>query len=536
MSGRSAPSLGLRVLRNSAWSILGWLSLLLLSLISSPFMVRELGSEFYGLLALLTSVVAPLGLMDLGMGEATIKYVAESLGRQDMRQVEHYLRTMLTMNVAMGLLGWLVLFFLSRVLVERVFHIPTAHQAMARECLVWLGASWCATQVRQTFIGAVSALQRYRALNIGTFLTQALVTGSGLVALLLHADLLRVVQWQSATTVLSCSAWWLLAAQLFPKLRLIPGMDRAALRSSLGFGAWQNLNNLGGILTHQSQRWLLGSMLSVASVGVYNLASQLVTMVYTLSYRGGQVLFPAVSQLQGESKHEEAAALMIQSNWVVTSLVLPGMAVVAVFAGDILRLWVGDEFSQAGTNGLRVLCISHGMSLVCAIPTFYLLGTGRPHWLSYVALAQGLLAIPTAFVLVPRWGVVGAATAMACGNLAQLTTVLLMGARLVRGWVRGSSYLAASLGPLSLCMVAGLVLTVLRSSVAWTPGWSALVPSAALTGIAFVILVQAGNLLLPDGSQRLRALLSIGGNYLASARRRALADAHALAEERRHDA
>ncbi len=521
MIGRSAPSLGSRVLRNSAWSILGWLSLLVLSLVTSPFMVRRLGAELYGLLALLMSVVAPLGLMDLGMGEATIKYVAEGLGRRDMREVERYLRTMLTMNAAMGLLGWLVLFLLSRVLVERVFQAPEPLRGVAHECLLWLGLTWCATQVRQTFVGAVSALQQYRILNIGNFLTQAAVSGGGLVALFVSSDLRQVVACQSVITVLSSFAWWLLAARLLPELRMIPGLDRAALRHSLGFGAWQNLNNLGGILTHQSQRWLLGSMLSVASVGVYNLASQIVTLVYTLAYRGGQVLLPAVSQLQGEAKEEEAAALMLQSNWVVTSLVTPAIAVVAVFAEDLLRLWVGEDVAQAGSNGLRVLCISHAMGLVCAIPSFYLLGTGRPHWLSYVALAQGVTAIPTAWVLVPRWGVVGAAAAMACGNLAHISTVLLMGARIVRGWVSLPCYMAASLGPLVVCLGAGVVLSMLRSSLAaWRPGWSVLLPSAVVTGLVCVVLVQAGNVVLPGGSQRVRALLDTLSHHLSRVRGR----------------
>lgn len=509
---RGAAAVEKRLVRNSKWNLLGWLCLLVLGFVSAPIMVRELGADLYGLMALLTSFVAPLALVDLGIGEATIKYVAESLGRNDRQAVEDYLSSTFCFNLLVGVLGAGVMIVCASFLVESVFNVPTAHVPLARQCLVWLGGIWCATQIRQTFVGAVTALQEYKVVSIGTFLTQAAHTGTGLAVLLGGGGLLEMIRSQAIVAGLGVAGWWWLAGRRLPGIRLRPRFQAGVFRRSFSFGVWQMLNNLFGLLVHQAQRWLLGAFLPVAAVGFYNVGNQLVSMIYAAGYRVGQVVFPAVSQMQGEGRTDEAGRLMVQVTWVLSTAVIPAYVTLAVFAHDLLSLWVGTNFATQAEVPLRIMCVGFSVGAVFAVPNFFLLGTGRSHWLTAVAVVQGCIAFGAGWLLVPRWGVSGAAAAVAAGTIpVYCGTLVIVWRRLLRGQSSWREYFAATFCPLLIALLLLASLLPLRGFAPdWHPGWLLLGVASGVCYLVCWLVIQAVNRLLPGGSERwlgLRALL-----------------------------
>ena len=92
-------SSAVRVAGNSLWSILGWFGALLLGFIASPILIRLLGRDEYGLMALLNTILMPMGLLDFGIGEATVKYVSESVGKKDYVGAERHVRSTLAFKI-----------------------------------------------------------------------------------------------------------------------------------------------------------------------------------------------------------------------------------------------------------------------------------------------------------------------------------------------------------------------------------------------------------------------------------------------------
>jgi O-antigen/teichoic acid export membrane protein len=491
-----------------------------LGFISTPIMVRQLGMDLFGVMALLMSIIAPLGLLDFGIGEATIKYVAESLGREDYPAAERYLRATCFFNVSVGLAGAALIIALAPFLVLHAFNISAEHETLAVHCLYWIGGIWCLNQVRQTFIGAITAKQNYRVVSIGMFMTQFFHTGIGLAVLLLGGSLLIMIQLQALAAMLSVLAWYLTARRVLPGLRLSPHFAWPAIRRTSSFGFWQMLNNLCGLLTHQSQRWLLGALMPVSAVGFYNVGNQLVTTVYSATYRVGQVLFPAVSQLQGAKREEEAARLMLQTNWFLTGVVVSGYVGLAVFADGILQLWVGHDFALHSTAGLRVLCLAYATACVFAVPNFYLLGVGRPKWLSYLSLSQGVVTLSVAYPFVLHWGVVGAAAAIGCGTLVQVVAVALMWRPMFSQWIKWRTYFAASFGPLFVGLLMGVLLFQVRLLTAWTPRGLLMIVSIIACCLLVWTTIQAVNLSLPEGISRWRSMILTAYEVTISLRRR----------------
>ncbi len=505
-----AVSAAVQVAGNSLWSIAGWFGALLVGFIASPILIRLLGRDQYGLMALLSTILTPMGLLDFGVGEATVKYIAESIGRKDYAGAGKYLRSTLAFNLCVGILGGIIIVLLSDFLVSIVFKIPQQNQDLARRCLYWVALSWCVTQGRQAFIGLVMSMQRYKILTAATLVSQSLTTLAGVVALLLGGTLLDLVRAQTLVAVLACLGWVMVARRLFPKISLLPSFNKSSLRKTFGFGCWQMLSNVGALLAQQSQRWLLGVLLPIATVGFYNVSFQLVAAMYSLTYKVGQVLFPAVSHMQGQEREEQAARLTVQANWVLSTLAIAGFVPLFVFANDLLLLWVGADFASNATGVLRIMVMATMLSCLFTLHHFFLLGTARTNWLAAMAFVQGLLSFAVSAFLIPKLGLSGAGWGMASGTTIHVTVLILMWRRLFRKWFSAQVYFSATF---SQCFVGGLVAVgflVVRQGVVWSPHWASLGTAGFACAVVSGIAIVTFDSLLPGGTERRRLLLKLG--------------------------
>jgi O-antigen/teichoic acid export membrane protein len=246
--------------------------------------------------------------------------------------------------------------------------------------------------------------------------------------------------------------------------------------------------------------------MAVSAVGFYNIANQLVTIVYSAAYRVGQVLFPAIASLQGAGRREEAETVMVQFSWMLVAGILPAYLTLALFAHDVLQLWVGGEMADAAAPALQVMTAGFSFGCLFAVPNFFLLGIGASRWLSLSSAVQGTAAFSLSLLFVPRFGVVGAALAVALSTAAVYSsTLLLLWRRFLRPRVTASVYLAATFGPLLVIGIVAIPAWRLREGfAAWHPGWGGLIAVCAASYAGGWSLIQAANALLPGGRERWR--------------------------------
>lgn len=505
------PSRRARLARNSVWNMIGWAGVLVMTIASLPWYLRLLGETQYGLMVLVMGIVAPLGVLDLGMSDATVKYLAESIGRGDLEGTKRYAHSSLAFGVVAGVLGAMVIISIADHIVTKLFNIPVEHQALARLSIRWVSVLWFFMQLRQPLMGVVSAMQRYDVLSTVTMITQGCVIGAGLWSLITGGNLAEMIQAQALTAAAFSGIWGFVAWRLCPPIRFPVRVDLHSLRRMFSFGLWQMVNSLGSILSAQSQSWLLGILLPVKTVGYYNIAAKVVSIGYMASYKVGQVLFPEVSRMQGQGDEGGAARLAVNASWLLTTLSAMLFVPLVVFAHDLLRLYLNLSMADNSTEVLRILAIGTGLGCSFAIPSFYLLGTGRSKWLAAMSLLFGIVTFVGCFFLIPILGISGAGWGMSVATLVHVATLILLWWRVLNRWISGKVYLASTFAPFLVASIVALGGIVVRDFVSWEMGWIDLGTMGSLlaTFSAAAILTIDG--MLPGGKQRrelLRSLIS----------------------------
>lgn len=516
VSSPTPPRLAQRLLGNSLWNFLAFLVLTLLTIVSAPVYIHYLGLQQYGLLVLLMSIVVPLDLVNLGFGKATIKFVAESLARGDMREAGTYVQTTLLFNLGIGVVGAAVIGVLARPLSQNVFEIAPADRAMAEAAMWWIAMDWIATQMELTLANIPVAKQNYRLASIGNTISASINIVLGLAVLVLGGNLLNLVQARLIWGGVTVAAWVVVDRRLLPEISLWPRFHRLAFRRSFRFSVWQSLAGVGGMLGGQTDKYLLGIYRSTTAVGLYNIPSLIFGTAYSAVETLGQVLFPAISDLQGRGRTEDLYRVVLNATWLLASLMVALMGTVFVFAADILRLYIGAAYTPESAQVLQLFAFAAMLSAPAIGMTQYLLGIGKTNWLALITLASGTLVLVGGLILIPSFGLQGAAWS----NLfaIALTRPLIYGVIWKRFWrpevsfFRFQSYLY---GPsVTGWLVAPLVLFG-RNALVQPLNWAGLLAGGLAVFGLLLVSILALDLVLPWGRERRQNLLSLGRQFSA---------------------
>src|SRR2546426_7174643 len=97
------------VARHTLYNILGQALPLAVGLVAIPILTRSLGDTRFGLLALMWAIIGYFSLLDLGLGRATTKFVAEALAEQDARRARQVAGFAAAGQTALGVVAGAVL-------------------------------------------------------------------------------------------------------------------------------------------------------------------------------------------------------------------------------------------------------------------------------------------------------------------------------------------------------------------------------------------------------------------------------------------
>lgn len=184
-----------RTVDNAAFNLAGWLWPIVLGIAFTPYIVRELGRDAYGLVVIVSLVAGYLALLDLGLGSAAIKYVAEfhSQGRKDL--VRGAIGTTLTVFLLMGLVGVGAIVVLATFFVGQVFKKIPADLLSTATYVLYVGAGgFLCNMVSGVFSSAIAAVNRFDITNkIGVVIGSLVTLGS--VAVLAMGYGVKEVVW-----------------------------------------------------------------------------------------------------------------------------------------------------------------------------------------------------------------------------------------------------------------------------------------------------------------------------------------------------
>jgi O-antigen/teichoic acid export membrane protein len=227
---------------------------------------------------------------------------------------------------------------------------------------------------------------------------------------------------------------------------------------------------------------LVGALRSTASAGVYATVSRFSLIGALILDAVGMAVAPQIAALIANKRSGDAESVYQLSTWWLIALTWPFYITLAIFGPLLLNIF-GGGFGR-GSTALLILALAQLVNLGTGNVLIVLLMAGKSSWnLINSAVAVGL-NIGLNLILIPRWGINGAAIAWAasivCTNVAALLEVRFL--LHLRPFGRGYLVVAGAAG---LCYgIAGLLI---RS--VWGMSLPGLVLYALIASVAYAFML-----------------------------------------------
>jgi O-antigen/teichoic acid export membrane protein len=285
------------------------------------------------------------------------------------------------------------------------------------------------------------------------------VFAAGVIAFVHGAgDLLRVplVRLASELAMTGCFAWLFFRAHGAPQLPQVRHGTAAVLRPALTMGASHALAQVN----YNFDSLLLGFLRGASDVGMYSVAYRPVTVALGLPVTYFLGLFPTLSRAFAESL-ATFRGIVNASLRLAAAVSVPVGVAGTLLADPVIRFLFGPRYAPAA-SALQLLSWSAVLVMLRGTFRQALNAAGRPELDLRCAISSSSLNFVLNILLIPRYGIVGAATA----TVAAEVLWLLMAAYSFHKAVAQVRLLSHLLRPL----VAGIIMGTLLLAT-WQLFW-----------------------------------------------------------------
>jgi O-antigen/teichoic acid export membrane protein len=395
------------IARNALFNLAGHAAPLLAAVLLVPPLVWRLGAERFGFLSIAWILVGYFSLFDLGLGRALSRLIAERQGTPREERLPVLSRSALSLTAALGALAGLIVFAVAGPVCTRLLSLSEPLQSEATLALRILALSLPFVTLTAALRGVLEAGGRFDWVNAIRVPLGILTFAAPLAASAWSANLALLAASLAVVRATAFLAHWVPCRRLYPTLTVLGWPEGVAAREMLGYGAWLTVSNIVGPLMVYLDRFLIGAMLAVSAVAYYTAPYEVVTRLWLIPAALTGVLFPAMSA----AGVEQLKTLYRKGIAAVLVAVVPVALLLAGFAYEWLDAWLGPEFAERGALAARFLCIGTAVNCAAYLPFTLLQARGDAHLTAKLHLAELPAYLVLLWILVPHWGIEGAALA-----------------------------------------------------------------------------------------------------------------------------
>lgn len=491
--------MNLRLARNAWSNLLGAAIPALVMLATVPMVVKGLGDASYGVYSLVTAIVGYFAVIDINVTAGSVKYIAEHNARKDEEGVYETLSFGLATYAIIGVLGALGLLLGAQWFVTSVFSVPAALVPEAIATLRLAALGFLLGQVQSYLNSVPQSLMRYDISARVEMVFGTLVPIATVGVLLLGYGLFEVVLLRVIASSIHCTILWRAVKRLLPGFHLRwPGARaRGAL---LGFSAYSFLSRFATLSYAHADKLIIGALVGVTGLAYFTVAATLANRVLSLTFRLSGVFFPAASAMAAQGELARLDRAYLKATRYVVFLNAAILVLVAVFAHQILRYWMNEDFARNGAMVLAVMALSQFVDSLTSLPSLVNDGMGHPRVSGLFAVTRALAGLAIVWFGVAGWGIDGAAW----GHLAG--SVLFTAAFIV--YVHGRTVPTSLVRLLSQGYapgVAGVALVAIAASTAETMFDRGVAEFLFILGVTVLLLGVHGLLFVVERDDRLMA-------------------------------
>lgn len=385
---------------------------IIITLLYTPIMLRFLGQSEYGLYSLIGSLAAYLGIMDMGLGNAIVRYTARNRASGDKNSESKLNGMFLVLYSFIGVLT-VILGVILYYNIDTLFgsSLMNSELEKAKLMVILLIINFALSFPLGVFGSIMQAYEKFIFIKVISIIRSIIIPGITLPLLFLGFGSVSMVV---VSTIINITC---LLINVFYCLNLLnikfyfSKFDFGLLKEILGYSFFVFLNVIVNKIFWSTDQIILGSVSGTALVAVYAIAMQFITLYMMFSTSLSGVFFPKISMMvENNASIVEFTSLMIKVGriqYMILSFIISGFV---LFGKAFINLWAGNNYSDAYYIVLIVM-IPFTIDLIQNVGISILQAKNLHGFRSIVFILIAVLNILVSIPLAKAYGGVGCAIA-----------------------------------------------------------------------------------------------------------------------------
>jgi len=333
-----------------------------------PVFIGKLGSEAYGVFAVVSLVGNLTVFANLGTNRSLVKFIAEQ-GRT--RESSYDIAITLLILIATIVPITLLFILLREVVLIKLFNVPPGLFDQAMVLYICLLFSNLFLLMGQSFSSILSALQKIYINNLLQMVYNALYYGSIIAMLLLGYGLAEI----GYVILLSAFAWFFLvfyySLRLWGKLEIggITHHYKRIARKQFGYGSKIWFSEMVAFFIEPLTKIFISNFVGIREVGFFDIALKVKAQFQGLITRLLDPFYPFISQIS-DSKKLQRIINDVEQKFLFLSI--PLIAILLFTLRPLLSLWLGAHSNEEITvSSILITCTF--LLTMSVLPMYYFL-------------------------------------------------------------------------------------------------------------------------------------------------------------------
>ncbi|NLL73153.1 MAG: oligosaccharide flippase family protein [Clostridiales bacterium] len=316
-------------------------------LLYTPWMVKQIGVNDYGLYTLATSLIS-IFLIDFGISEAVSRFISKYNARNDQKKVNDFLGLIYKLYILIDLVIILVLIIMY-FFIPLIYSQLTAGEVEKFKIVYLITSTFSIISLPfVTLNGILTSYEKFVTLKLCDLIHKLMVLSLMIIALLLGYKLYALV------LVNAISGLLIIVIKLFYIKRYLPikvnlrYWDRKLLKKVFGFSIWATVSTIMNRFIFNITPSILGAVSGSRQIAIFGIAATLEGYAYILSGAVNGMFLPKVSKiLANKEDGEDVLPLMTKVGRIqysIIGLIFIGFIIVGK---EFIYLWMGKDFEWA---------------------------------------------------------------------------------------------------------------------------------------------------------------------------------------------
>ncbi len=394
--------------RNSVWNVVDVILLPLLMLIVTPYFIHKLGAKQYGIWMLVNSIMVSIGIVNMGIGDAAIKFVSKYKAiksKDDIARIANagFLLTLL-LFVSIIIIGLAVAFVIQH---DNPFNLQGSLIKLASVSVMLGAVLFGLKQMEQLALSIFRGFERYDVSSVVSMISKFVLLLTQVIIVYAGYSVIQIFIGSVIILTVVVINELLYVRLRYKYISFVPKINKGTLKEIFSFSTWSWIQSVLSILVSQVDKFVVITLAGPAFLAYYSLASTVGSQLHALFTAAVSWVFPKVSSKT--ERKEDISILYYKMQFIIIAGGLVIISGLLLFGNVLFRLWLGPETYGHSILLIRIFLFYIFVNVLSIIPHFTLLGANRIRAYTFFVFISVIFTIGFMILNYHFMGVIGLA-------------------------------------------------------------------------------------------------------------------------------